>query len=141
MRVAGSGGGAALLMSETAALCFPPADLSPPPPFRLQPLLRGGRVRAVYVTRRDFTVGGVWRKGGVCVKGETLTLGGRLRLRACWVATEGRSAWLFACLKASVQAGERPGVRAGRDWQGGERWTPCFAVARYGQKLASSRCG
>lgn len=87
MRAAGGGGGAALLMSETAALCLPPAAcllLLSLLPSVCSPLLRGGRVQAVYVTRRNFAGRGVWRRGGVCAKGETLTLEERLGLGACW---------------------------------------------------------
>lgn len=36
------------------------------------------------------------------------------------------SAWLFARPNAWTRAGVCPGMRAGRDWQGGERWKLCF---------------
>lgn len=92
----GGGGcrGAALLMSETAALYLcqqPPSPFSSSLPLLAAPL-RGKRGQATYVTRGSFTGGGVWRRGGMLLKGETLSLEERLGLGA-WL----ESAWLFAC--------------------------------------------
>lgn len=119
--------GGALLMSETAALYLrqqpaSPSSSSLPPPAAP----RGGRgVRAVCVNRGNCAGRGVWRRGGVCVKEETLTLEvERLGLGA-WQGAAGVSLAL-ACLCTAVRAGERLGVRAGRDWRGGEWWELCF---------------
>lgn len=96
MRAAGGGGGAAPLMSETASSRQQPASPSSsslPPPAAL---LRGRGVQALYVTRGNFSGRGVRRRGGVCVKAETLTLEERLGLGAWWGAAEGQPGFLPA---------------------------------------------
>ena len=69
------------------------------------------------------------------MRGETLTLG-------AWGggAAEGQPGF-FRLPQHMDTAGERPGVRASREWRGASRGSLAFAVARDGQKLASSRCG
>lgn len=59
------------------------------------------------------------------MKGETLTLEQMPGLGAWWVAAGAQPGFLAAPY-AAVQAGEGPGRRAGRDWQGGEWRKPCL---------------
>lgn len=129
--------GAALLMSETAALylCQQPASPSSSSLPLLAAPLRGRGVQATYVTRGSFIEGGVWRRQGVCLKGKTLSLEEGLELGA-WLG----SAWLFACPTTAVWARERFGGRA-EDDKVARGDGLAFAVAPHGQKLASFSCG
>lgn len=114
-----------------------PSSSSLPPPAAL---LRGRGVQALYVSRGNFAGRGVLRRGGVCVKAETLTLEERLGPGAWWGAAEGQPGFLPApmhgCGQESALAWELAEI--GRVASSGSF---AFTVNPYGQNLVSSRCG